>query len=85
MPLLFVRTDDYESMDGEPNKALDVAVFCVAGMVVSTFAFPILLSRTPPDNPSMDATNAFLTEFATILFYTTGALFVVAAGDEDEF
>lgn len=82
LPLLFVRNDGYESFDGT-NKAMDVAFFFVAGMVVSTFAFPILLSRVPIENPSMDATNAALTEFATILFYTTAALFAVAADDED--
>ena len=83
LPLLFARTDGYESFEGETNKSLDVAIFFVAGMIVSTFAFPILLTRTPIDNPSMNTTNAVLTEFATIIFYTTAGLFAVAADDED--
>lgn len=84
LPLLFVRNNDYDSLDGDINKSLDVAVFFVTGMVVSTFAFPLLLARSPVDNPSIDATNAVLTELATILFYATAGLFFVAASDEDE-
>lgn len=83
LPLLFVRNDGYESFDGDSNKSLDVAVFFVSGMVVSTFAFPILLATNPVDNPSIDTANAILTEIATILFYTTAGLFFVAAEDED--
>ena len=85
LPLLFVRNDGgYQSFDGsEVNKSLDVAVFLVAGMVVSTFAFPLLLTNVPVGNPSMSPTNAFLTEFATLIFYTTAALFAVAADDEE--
>ena len=84
LPLLFVRFDGYDSLDGETNKSLDVAVFCITGIVVSTFAFPILLSKTPIGNPSIDATNAVLTEFATVLFYATAGLFFVASNDEFE-
>jgi hypothetical protein len=85
VPLLFVRNDaGYQSFDGsEVNKSLDIAIFFVAGIIVSTIAFPIMLTNVPVDNPGMDTTNAFLTEFATFIFYTTAALFVVAAGDED--
>lgn len=85
LPLLFVRNDGYDSLDGgETNKSLDIAVFFVTGMVVSTFAFPILLSNIPAENPNIDTTNAFLTEFATLLFYLTAGLFFVASNDEDE-
>lgn len=85
LPLLFVRNDNgYESFDGgEINKPMDIAIFFVAGMVVSTLAFPIFLTRVPMESPSMDTTNAFLTEFATVIFYTTAGLFAVAADDED--
>lgn len=86
LPLLFVRNDGYSSFEGgETNKALDVAIFFVSGMVVSTFAFPILLSKTPVDNPSMDTTNAILTEMATILFYITAGLFFVSSDEDDAF
>lgn len=84
LPLLFVRSDGYDSLDGETNKSLDVAIFFVSGMVVSTIAFPILLSNTPVGNPNIDTTNAVLTEFATILFYATAGLFFVASNDEFE-
>lgn len=85
IPLLFVRHDDgYASFDGsELNKSMDIAIFLVAGMVVSTIAFPILLTSVPIGNPGMDSTNAFLTEFATLIFYTTAGLFAIAAEDED--
>lgn len=84
IPLLFVRSDGYDSLEGETNKSLDIAVFFVSGMVVSTFAFPILLSNIPPENPNIDTTNAFLTEFATILFYLTAGLFFATSNEEDE-
>jgi hypothetical protein len=86
VPLMFVRNDDgYQSFDGsEVNKSMDIAIFFVAGMIVSTIAFPILLSHVPIGNPSMDTTNAFLTEFATLIFYTTAGLFVVTSDDEVE-
>lgn len=85
IPLMFVRSDDgYQSFDGsEVNKSMDIAIFFVAGMVVSTIAFPILLTSVPASNPGMDSTSAFLTEFATIIFYTTAGLFAVAADEED--
>ena len=83
IPLLFINNNGYESFDGETNKSLDVAVFFVSGMVVSTFAFPILLASTPVENPNIDSTTAFLTEFATVLFYITAGLFFVAADEEE--
>lgn len=58
-------------------------MFFVAGVVVSTFALPILLTSVPLDNPGMTPTNCFLAEFATIIFYTTAGLFFVAADEED--
>lgn len=79
-----MRNDGYDNLDGEVNKSKDIAVFFVTGMVVSTFAFPILLARTPVENPNIDATNAILTEIATLLIYTTAGLFLVASGDEEE-
>lgn len=82
IPLLFVRSDGYDSLDGETNKSLDIAIFMVTGIVVSTFAFPILLSRIPVENPRIDATNAILAEVATILFYATAGLFFVSSNDE---
>lgn len=80
LPLLFVRSDGYDSLGDETNKSLDIAMFLVSGMIVSTFAFPILLSNTDPQYIS--TTHAFLTEMATILFYITGGLFFVAESDE---
>ena len=53
-------------------------------MVVSTFALPLLLTSVPIGNPGMDFTNCFLAEAATVLFYLTGGLFFVAAGEEDD-
>lgn len=83
LPLLFVRNTGYDSLDGEVNKSLDIAVFFVTGMIVSTFAFPLILARTPVDNPNIDATNAILTEIATLLFYFTAGLFFIVAGEEE--
>lgn len=84
IPLLFVNNDGgYQNFDGETNKSLDIAVFFVSGMIVSTIAFPILLATTPVGNPNIDSTNAILTELATLLFYVTAGLFFVAADDED--
>lgn len=83
LPLLFVRSTGYDSLDGEVNKSMDVAVFFITGIVVSTFAFPILLARTPIDNPNIDATTAVFTEAATILFYITAGLFFAVANEEE--
>lgn len=84
LPFLFVQNDGgYDSLDGGGvNKSLDIAIFFVSGMIVSTFAFPILLSHVPVGNPSIDTTNAFLTEFATLIFYITAGLFFVTQEDE---
>lgn len=84
IPLLFVRKDGYETLEGETNKSLDVAVFFVAGIVLSTLAFPIFIANTPVEMPRIDFTNAVVTEFATILFYITAGLFLVASNDDDE-
>lgn len=83
LPLLFVRNSGYDNLDGEINKSLDIAVFFITGIVVSTFAFPILLARTPIGNPNIDATTAVFTEAATILFYVTAGLFFTVANEEE--
>lgn len=82
LPFLFMRTDGYDNLDGEVNKSLDVAIFFVTGIVVSTFALPILLTKTPLDNPAIDSTTAVLTELATIIFYATAGSFFVASNEE---
>lgn len=83
IPLLFVRKDGYEALEGETNKALDIAIFFVTGIVLSTFAFPIFIANTPVEKPRIDFLNATLAEFATILFYTTAGLFLAASGDNE--
>ena len=84
MPLLFAQRSEYETLgEGESDKSMDIAIFFVAGMVVSTFALPILLTSVPLENPGMTTTNCFLAEFATVLFYTTAGLFLVVSDEEE--
>lgn len=84
VPLLFVRKDGYEALEGENNKSLDLAVFFVAGIILSTFAFPIFIANTPVEKPRIDFLDAALAEFATILFYITASLFLVASGGDED-
>lgn len=83
LPLLFVRGTGYDNFGGEEsNKSLDWAVFFVAGMVVSTLALPILLTKVPVDEPGMNTANCFFAEFATVIFYTTAGLFITSVEEE---
>lgn len=85
IPLLFVSdTSNYQSFDmSESNKGMDVAVFLVAGMVVSTIAFPLVLLGGQPDAAHIDVKNAVFAELCTLLLYATGGIFMLPDEDSD--
>lgn len=86
IPLLFAKGgDSYDAFDNGSNKGMDVAVFFVIGIVVSTCAFPLILARSPVEEPSISSTDAFFAELASLLIYTTSGLFLACANDYEAY
>lgn len=81
LPILLFKRIVKETVIGMNEKdsarARDYAVFFTAGIMVSSFALPLVLARTPIDKPVLAPISCFLLEIGNILCYTTMALFCI--------
>lgn len=88
MPLLFAgnNNDGYQSFDGSgTSKAKDIAIFLCTGFLVSTIAFPIMLTNNyTGEGPHITVQNCIFAEFATLFLWATSALFL-SLSNEPEF
>uniref|UniRef100_A0A6G1SHC4 Leptin receptor gene-related protein n=1 Tax=Aceria tosichella TaxID=561515 RepID=A0A6G1SHC4_9ACAR len=58
-------------------KAKHYAIFFTAGILVSSFAMPILLARSPEANPIIKPIQCVLVEIGNVLCYATMGLFCI--------
>jgi len=65
IPTIIARryTDD---SGNNSNPCLELAIFITMGFVVSSFALPIVLARSPADQPVVS--HVFCTEYFKIIF-----------------
>ena len=70
IPTIIARryTNDF---DNNPNPCLEFAIFITTGFVVSSFALPIVLARSPVNDPVIQWGACYLTLSGNIIMYLT--------------
>lgn len=81
IPIILYRRIVKETMIGmnerDSNRTRDYAIFFTAGIMVSSFALPLLMARSPQEKPVIAPISCFLLEVGNILCYSTVALFCI--------
>ncbi|XP_076635528.1 leptin receptor gene-related protein [Colletes latitarsis] len=69
IPTLIARR--YRDNGNTTNPCLELAVFITMGFVVSSFALPIVLARSPANNPVIQWGACYLTLAGNVVMYLT--------------
>lgn len=82
IPTIIARryTDDSGS---NSNPCLELAIFITMGFVVSSFALPIVLARSPADQPVIQWGACYLTLAGNIVVYSTLVGFFITFDQDD--
>jgi len=82
IPTIIARryTDDSGS---NSNPCLELAIFITMGCVVSSFALPIVLARSPVDQPVIQWGACYLTLAGNIVVYSTLVGFFITFDQDD--
>ncbi|XP_011345550.1 leptin receptor overlapping transcript-like 1 isoform X1 [Ooceraea biroi] len=82
IPTIIARryTDDSGSTS---NPCLELAIFITMGFVVSSFALPIVLARSPADEPVIQWGACYLTLAGNIVVYSTLVGFFITFDQDD--
>lgn len=65
------------------SQSRDLAIFITMGVVVSSFALPIVMTRAPLDAPLIGLGSCYLTLAANIIMYATYIGFFITLYSED--
>lgn len=65
------------------NPSLEFAIFITMGFVVSSFALPIVLARSPENNPVIQWGACYLTLAGNVVVYLTIVGFFMAFDQDD--
>lgn len=87
VPIMIARhyTNNFNNLENVSNNScLELAVFITTGIVISSFALPIVLARSPVNDPMIQWGACYLTFAGNIIIYLTLVGFLVAF-DQDEF
>ncbi|XP_076180041.1 leptin receptor overlapping transcript-like 1 [Ptiloglossa arizonensis] len=70
IPTIIARryTNNY---DNNPNPCLELAIFITMGFIVSSFALPIVLARSPASDPVIQWGACYLTLAGNVIVYLT--------------
>ncbi|XP_017891283.1 leptin receptor gene-related protein isoform X2 [Ceratina calcarata] len=82
VPTIIARR--HTSEHGGSNPCLELAVFITMGFVISSFALPIVLARSPASHPLIQWGACYLTLAGNIIVYLTLVGFFLAF-DQEEF
>ncbi|KAF6207828.1 hypothetical protein GE061_016277 [Apolygus lucorum] len=82
-PLPTLIANRYTVNTGSSNSGMDLAIFITMAFVVSSFAMPIVLARTPLKAPTIEWGAAFLTITGDIVVYITYLGFFSLVYQED--
>ena len=81
LPFIFAKRiikDTLVGMDErDASRTRHFAVFFTAGIMVSSFALPILLARSPMEKPLIAPIQCILLELGNLLCYVTMGLFCI--------
>ncbi|KAK9299877.1 hypothetical protein QLX08_007262 [Tetragonisca angustula] len=82
VPTIIARryANDFEN---NSNPCLELAIFITTGFVISSFALPIVLARSPVNDPVIQWGACYLTLAGNIIMYLTLVGFFVTF-DQDE-
>lgn len=82
IPTIIARryTDDSGSTS---NPCLELAIFITMGFVVSSFALPIVLARSPVEQPVIQWGACYLTLAGNIVVYATLVGFFISFDQDD--
>ncbi|XP_033215415.1 leptin receptor gene-related protein isoform X2 [Belonocnema kinseyi] len=82
VPTLVARRYSEDSGNSS-NPCLELAIFITMGFVVSSFALPIVLARSPKNNPVIQWGACYLTLAGNVVVYLTIVGFFIAFEQED--
>lgn len=71
------------SEQGSSNACMETAIFITMGIVVSSFALPIVLARAPFENPTIQWGACGLTLAGNVVVYLTLLGFFITFDQED--
>ncbi|XP_051167593.1 leptin receptor gene-related protein [Leptopilina boulardi] len=65
------------------NPRLELAIFLTMGIVISSFALPIVLARAPENDPVIQKGACYLTLAGNVVVYLTIVAFFMAFDQDD--
>jgi len=82
LPTMIARR--YQDDVGSSNACKELALFLTAGIVISAYGLPIILSRAPFDAPVIQLGACLLVLFGnTVVFLTILGFFIAFDSDDD--
>lgn len=81
LPTLIARR--YTEHQGSSNACMETAIFLTMGLVVSSFALPIVLARSPYSEPVIKWGACYLTLAGNVVVYLTLLAFFITFDQED--
>ncbi|KAF2880909.1 hypothetical protein ILUMI_25267 [Ignelater luminosus] len=81
IPTLMARR--YTEHQGSSNACMETAIFITMGLVVSSFALPIVLARAPYSGPTIAWGACYLTLAGNVVVYLTLLGFFITFDQED--
>ncbi|XP_066595819.1 leptin receptor gene-related protein isoform X2 [Prorops nasuta] len=82
LPTIIARRHSDESRSVS-NPCLELAIFITMGFVVSSFALPIVLSRSPAESPVIQPGACYLTLAGNVIVYLTLVGFFMSFDEDD--
>lgn len=81
IPTLMARR--FTEHQGSSNACMEAAIFITMGLIVSSFALPIVLARAPYGDPTIEKGACYLTLAGNVVVYLTLLGFFIAFDQED--
>lgn len=82
-PIPTVIARRYTEHQGSGNSCMDTAIFITMGIVISSFALPIVLARAPNTGPTIEWGACYLTLAGNLVVYLTLLGFFVTFDSDD--
>ncbi|XP_054278516.1 leptin receptor gene-related protein isoform X2 [Macrosteles quadrilineatus] len=82
-PLPTILARRYTEHTGSSNSSIELAIFITMGFVVSSFALPMVLARSPEPTPTISWNACYLTLLGNVIVYMTYIGFFVTLYQED--